>query len=257
MNRRATAGLAAVAAALVVVALGVAPGATARAAAAAPSACAAPPDLLEVAARLPHLAARLRARLPITIVAIGGASTSGAAAGLPDNAYPHRLQLWLAAAFPGLPITVINKGVPRQTAQDMVARFAADVLAAKPVLVVWEVGIVDAVRGVEIDDFAATLQTGVDQLKKWAIDIVLVDMQFSPKANAVIDFEHYLDTVHRTGELNEVYVFPRYALMRYWSEQHMFDLDEMTGGRERARLAAGVYDCIGRQLAEAIRTAVR
>jgi acyl-CoA thioesterase I len=218
--------------------------------------CAAPADLLEIDARLPHLAVRLRARLPLTIVAIGGASTRGAAAGRLDDAYPHRLQLALARGYPGSPVTVINKGVPRQTAEEMLARFPADVFAARPALVVWEVGITDAVRGTELEDFAAALQTGIDQLKKRAIDSLLVDMQFSQKTNAVIDFERYLDTVHRVGDLNEVYVFPRYALMRFWSEQHMFDLDEVSGG-ERVRLAADVYDCIGRRLAEAIGRAAR
>ncbi len=246
MNRRTLLGGAVAAAVLAV-------NCAARAAA---QRCAAPADLLEVDTRLPHLAARLRARLPVTIVAIGGASTRGAAAGSPDNAYPHRLQLALARRFPGVRVTVINKGVPRQTAADMLARFPADVIAAKPVLVVWEVGIVDAVRGTELDDFAAALQEGIDQLKKQAIDSLLVDMQFSQKTNAVIDFERYLDTVHRVGDLNEVYVFPRYALMRFWSEQHMFDLNEVSGG-ERFRLAADVYDCIGRRLAEAIGRAAR
>jgi acyl-CoA thioesterase I len=227
-----------------------------RAARAALQSCAAPAELLEVDARLPHLAARLRARQPVTIVAIGGASTRGAAAGVPDNAYPHRLQLALARGFPGRRVAVINKGVPRQTAEEMLARFPADVFAAKPVLVVWEVGIVDAVRGIELDDFAAALEAGIDQLKKRAIDSILVDMQFSQKTNAVIDFERYLDTVHRVGDLNEVYVFPRYALMRFWSEQHMFDLDAVSGS-ERVRLAANVYDCIGRRLAEAIGRAAR
>jgi hypothetical protein len=225
---------------------------------ATPRFCPAPPELAEVDQQLPHLKARLRARKPVTIVAIGGASTRGAAAGSPDNAYPHRLQVALAGALPRAPITVINKGVPRQTAQDMMARFATDVLPAHPVLVVWEVGIVDAVRGTELDDFAEALQTGIDQLKKWAIDIILVDMQFSEKANAIIDFERYLETVHRVGDLNDVYVFPRYELMRFWSEQHLFDLDEVSvSGGERGRLAASVYDCIGRRLAEAIRRATR
>ena len=246
MNRRALLGAAA---ALTL-------GAACSPARATPRLCPAPPELAEVDQRLPHVAARLRARAPITIVAIGGASTRGAAAGSPDNAYPHRLQLALAAALPRAPLTVINEGVPRQTAADMVVRFATDVLPAQPALVVWEVGISDAVRGTELDDFAEALQTGIDQLKKWAIDIILVDMQFSQKANAVIDFERYLETVHRVGDLNDVYVFPRYELMRFWSEQHLFDLDEVGGG-ERIRLAAGVYDCIGLRLAEAIRRAAR
>ena len=58
--------------------------------------------------------------------------------------------------------------------------------------------------------------------------------------------------MHRVDDLNEVQVFPRCALMmRFWSEQHMFDLDEVSGG-DRVRLAANVNDGIGRRRAEAI-----
>ncbi len=218
--------------------------------------CAAPPELTEISVGLPHLAARLRNRQPVTIVAIGGASTRGAAAGAPDRAYPARLQRALAAFYPGVAITVINKGVPRQTAQQMVARFAADVFAEHPNLVVWETGTVDAVRDVAVDDFAAALQAGIDELKKQAIDILLVDMQFSHRTTAVIDFERYLRTIHRVGEINEVYVFPRFEMMRYWSEQNVFNFEEVTDS-ERATLAAKVYECIGRRLAQAIRSAAQ
>ncbi|HEV2335367.1 MAG TPA: hypothetical protein VGS13_07710, partial [Stellaceae bacterium] len=122
-----------------------------------PPDCEIPPGLLEISVKLPHLAERLRARQPINIVAIGGASTKGAAAGPPDLAYPHRLQVALAADYPGVPITVANKGVPRQSTQQMVERFPTDVIAEDPILVVWETGISDAVRGIEIDEFAAAL----------------------------------------------------------------------------------------------------
>jgi hypothetical protein len=47
-------------------------------------------------------------------------------------------------------------------------------------LVIWETGISDAVRGIDTDEFAAALQTGIDELKNRAIDILLVDMQFLP-----------------------------------------------------------------------------
>lgn len=226
-----------------------------RAARAADLNCGVPPELQQVSAKLPHLAARLRAKQAATIVAIGGASTRGAAAGDPERAYPHRLEVAMSRLFPGGQVRVLNKGVPRQTAQEMTARFPADVFAADPVLVLWETGIVDAVRGVDLDAFAGALQIGIDEVKKRPIDIALIDMQFSRKANAVIDLERYLDTMHRIGDLNEIYVFPRYAMMRYWSEQHMFNLDEVADG-ERAKLAANVYDCIGRRLADAIRMAV-
>jgi acyl-CoA thioesterase-1 len=223
---------------------------------AVPFACEVPPELLEISVKLPHLAERLRARQPVNIVAIGGASTKGAAAGAPDLAYPHRLQVALAAYYPDIPITVVNKGVPRQSTQQMVERFPTDVIAEDPILVVWEAGISDAVRGIEIDDFAAALQAGIDEVKNRAIDILLVDMQFSRRTSTVIDFEQYLNALHRVGNMNEVYLFPRFEMMRYWSEQNMFNFDEVAED-ERARLAAKVYDCIGRKLAQAIKAAVQ
>ena len=218
--------------------------------------CHVPPEMMQVSVKLPHLAARLRAHEPVNIVAIGGASTTGTAAGSPELAYPHRLQLALAKLFPDVSITVVNKGVPRQSTHQMVGRFATDVIPEDPILVVWETGISDAVRGIEVDDFAAGVQAGIDDIKNRSIDILLVDMQFSRSTATVIDFERYLTALHRVGDLNEVYVFPRYEIMRYWSEQNMFNFDEVAAD-ERARLAAQVYDCIAHRLAEAIRAAVQ
>src|SRR5437660_389864 len=133
----------------------------------------------------------------------------------------------------------------------MIGRFPSDVIPEDPVLVVWETGISDAVRGIEVEEFAAALQAGIDEIKHRAIDIMLVDMQFSRSTATVIDFDRYLTALHRVADLNEVYVFPRYEMMRYWSEQNMFNFDEVAAD-ERARLAARVYDCIGRKLAHAI-----
>lgn len=219
-------------------------------------ACDVPDELMQVDDKLPHLAERLRAGEPVKIVAIGGASTTGLAAGSSDLAYPHRLQEILARWYPSSPITVVNRGVPRQTAQQMLERFPSDVIAEDPVLVIWETGTTDAVRGVGVDEFAATLQTGIDQLKARSIDIMLVDMQFSHSTATVIDFERYLNALHRVGDVNDVNVFPRFEMMRYWSEQNVFNFDGVAKD-ERASLAAKVYKCIARNLAEAIRLAVQ
>jgi len=218
--------------------------------------CEVPDELMQVDEKLPHLAERLHAGQPVRIVAIGGASTTGSAAGSSDLAYPHRLQEILARWYPASAVTVINRGVPRQTALQMLDRFPTDVLPEDPVLVIWETGTTDAVRGVGVDDFAATLQTGIDELKAHGIDIMLVDMQFSHSTTAVIDFERYLHTLHRVGDVNDVNVFPRFEMMRYWSEQNVFNFDGVAK-EERAGLAARVYECIAGKLAEAIRLALQ
>jgi acyl-CoA thioesterase I len=217
--------------------------------------CATPAELTQTDIQLPRLAERLKAHQPVTVVAIGGASTIGQAAGSPDLSYPHRLEQNLAKDFPVSPISVINKGVPRQSAKQMLERFPTDVFAEDPVLVVWEVGVNDAVRGTDVDDFAQTLQTGVEELKNRAIDTILVDMQFSRSSTTVINFEDYLKALHRVGDLADVYVFPRFEMMHYWSEQNVFNFDDVAAD-DRAKLAARVYDCLGQRLAQVIRRAV-
>ncbi|HTW51866.1 MAG TPA: GDSL-type esterase/lipase family protein [Stellaceae bacterium] len=216
--------------------------------------CATPPEMTDADIKLPRFAGQLSAHKPATIVAIGGASTIGKAAGSPDLSYPHRLEQDLTQDFPGDKIAVVNKGVPKQSAKDMYERFPTDVLAADPVLVVWEVGVMDAVRGTDAEDFTATLQGGIDVLKNKAIDTILMDMQFSPNSATVINFEGYLKAVHRVGDLADVYVFPRFEMMRYWSEQNVFNFDNVADA-DRAKLAARVYDCLGRKLAEVIQRA--
>jgi acyl-CoA thioesterase-1 len=218
--------------------------------------CDVPEELMQVDEKLPHLAERLRAGQPVRIVAVGGASTTGLAAGSSDLAYPHRLQEILTRWYPSSSITVVNRGVPRQTAQQMLERFPTDVIPEDPVLVIWETGTTDAVRGVGVDDFAATLQTGVDELKARGVDLMLIDMQFSHSTATVIDFEQYLNALHRVGDVNDVGVFPRFEMMRYWSEQNVFNFDGVTKD-ERASLAARVYECIAGKLADAIRVALR
>src|SRR5437899_9818827 len=76
--------------------------------------CDVPAELVRVDVKLPHLSERLGAGEPVKIVAIGGASTTGAAAGSVDLAYPHRLQETLVRWYPSVPIIVVNKAVPRQ-----------------------------------------------------------------------------------------------------------------------------------------------
>ncbi len=100
------------------------------------------------------------------------------------------------------------------------------------------------------------MQTGIDDLKARGIDIMLVDMQFSHSTATVIDFERYLNTLHRIGDVNDVNVFPRFEMMRYWSEQNVFNFDGVAKD-ERASLAANVYECIAAKLADAIRIALR
>jgi len=213
--------------------------------------CEAPAELVLDDPGLPKTAQRLKASEPVMIVAIGGSSTVGNAAGGGDAAYPHQLELALIRRHPGVPITVLNKGVARDTAAQMAARIERDVLPTNPALVLWEVGVTDAVRATDLDSFAASLQEGIAAFRDRGIDVMLIDMQYSPDTTSVINFQPYLDGLHQIGDLAGVYVFRRYEIMKYWSDTGVFNFTDVPKA-ERPQLATRVYACLGERLADAI-----
>ncbi len=220
--------------------------------------CSVPPELIASEdLRLPLTAERVRDKQPVMIVAIGGASTAGTAAANPEQeAYPRRLEEDLRRRHPDVPITVVNKGVARQTTQDMVDRFPSDIYPLVPTLVVWETGTADAVRSLDVDAFATALETGLADLKNHRLDIVLVNMQYSRSTASVINFEPYLEAMQHTADVDDVYLFRRFEMMKYWSENGVFNFTDVPK-EQRAPLAAHVYECLAERLAEAIERAVR
>lgn len=218
--------------------------------------CAVPMEFLaDAAAKLPRLAGRVRAGKPVRIVAIGGASTAGTAVLSPSRTYPHQLEDDLKARHPGLSVTVLNRGVPREAAAEMVERFDRDVIRENPDLVLWETGITDAVRGISPDAFTDAIQAGIAKLSDKDIDVILIDMQYSRRTASVIDFDNYLDALHRIADVNGIYLFRRYEIMAHWSEAGIFDFDNVPE-QDRAAQAAEVYACIAMRLADAIDLAI-
>jgi hypothetical protein len=218
---------------------------------AAPDLCAVPRDLLQDESPLPMTAAAIENKRPLRIVAIGSGSTLGRAAGGPDHAYPHFLEQILRRRFPAIPITVINRAAPRQSALEMVQRFESDVFTANPTLLIWELGTKEAVHGADPEALGQILQAGLDRLRKRRIDVIVMDMQYSRATAAMINFEPYLGALHRIADGNDVQVFQRFAMMRYWSESEIFDFDSAPSS-SRQHMAEQVYDCIARRLSDVI-----
>jgi acyl-CoA thioesterase I len=213
--------------------------------------CAVPASFYDTEPTLPKTAAAIASGQPVSIVAIGGASTLGRAAGSPDLAWPARLAVALTSRFPAAHVTVDNRAVARQTAQEMAARLDREVIPTKPTLVIWETGTTDAVRGTELDEFRQTIQASIDRLRASGAEIVLMDMQFSRQTHAVINFDRYESVLREVTDANEVPLFRRYDMMRHWAENGLFDLT--TADHDTLQLVASrLYDCIGRAVADFI-----
>ena len=188
-------------------------------------------------------------RREVVIVVLGGASTLGSAAGGLELAWPARLGSALAEKFPSTRIKIVNLAVARQTAKRAIDHLDRDVLPLKPTLVIWETGTMEAVGGTDVEDFRETMQAGIDKLHAAGAELILMNMQFSRDTDAVIHFEPYITTMRELADANDVPLFRRRGIMRYWAESGSLNLRAGNGANGR-ELAAKLYDCIGRAMAD-------
>src|SRR5919202_2178208 len=102
--------------------------------------CTAPEAVTRFKASLPNTARAIRRGEALVIVAIGSSSTQGVGASDQAHAYPALLAEELQRRWPRLAVTVVNKGIGGETADQMLARFTRDVLPYRPQLVIWQTG---------------------------------------------------------------------------------------------------------------------
>jgi len=216
-----------------------------------PARCEVPPDLVPEAVPLPHAARSVKRDHRIKIVALGSSSTLGLGASDAQAAWPARLEAALAARFPGVEVRVLNHGVARQSAPQMLDRLDNDVLAEKPDLVIWESGTAEAVRGADVDEYIDALVTGVDRMTTAGIDVILMDTQYSRTTAQLINFQPYLAAIEQVASMRGLPRFPRYGVMRYWVDNERFVFAGKSGSEAR-KMADEVYDCLGRLIAATI-----
>jgi lysophospholipase L1-like esterase len=214
------------------------------------AACAAPSEATELEHAPIHFRERIASGKPIKIVAIGSSSTAGWGASSPDKSYPAQLAAELKAGLPGLPITVVNKGIGGEEAGQMLARFQADVIEENPDLVLWQVGSNSVLR--DHDAPGTIILRGVEELKKNGFEVILVNPQYAPKIVAKgATAEHALDVITATARDEEVGLFNRYKVMRYWRENEKLPFEQFVTA-DGLHMNDWGYGCIAKLLATAI-----
>jgi hypothetical protein len=209
--------------------------------------------LIHPDAGLSRAAAAVASRHELKVAVAGSASSILAGPGGTRAAYPVVLQSALSQRLPGVAVSVVNTAKPRQTAAEMLASFGQMLAEQKPDLVVWQTGTVDAMRAVDLDQFRAALEQGVDQLQARGTDVVLMNMQYSPRTEFMIAADTYAETMRGVALREEIPIFDRLAVMKEWNDQGTFDLSTTTKNSE---MAEQVHVCIGRLLADAVVEAI-
>jgi acyl-CoA thioesterase I len=161
----------------------------------------------------------------VTVMALGSSSTAGAGASAPAASYPARLEAELRTRFPGIPITVVNRGVNGEEAADMLGRFDRAASDDKPDVVLWQLGTNTVLRGHPIGEIDQLLTDGLMRMKALGADVVLIDPQFAPEVLERRDTESMVKIIAAASTSRSVDLFPRFKVMREWHEAESIPFD--------------------------------
>jgi hypothetical protein len=214
-----------------------------------PDACEVPASFLESEIDLARVTSEIKDkhRLDISVLGTGSSSLPG-----PDGAhfaYPARLEDALKQQLPGNEIKVTAHVQPKQTTANMADSLDKILTEDHPVLVIWQAGTADAINGVETEDFRSSLEDGIEKIQGAGADVILMNMQYSPRTAAMLDVSAYADVMRRVAQQRNALLFDRLAIMQYWNDIGTFDLYAATKKYDMARK---VHECIGLALASQI-----
>ncbi len=210
-----------------------------------PDICDVPAYLLTTESPLPKVADAVKNSQPLNILVVGSrSSTIGASEA---SAYPARMQASLKERLPQIAVNVSVELQSKKTAEEVAPGLVKLVEEKKPNLVVWQTGTVDAMRAIDPDDFRAAVDEGVVALQNAGVDVVLMNLQYSPRTETMISVPPYLDNMRAVAQAHDIPLFDRFAIMRHWNDVGDFDLFSATRGLE---LAKRVHDCLGRALSK-------
>ena len=218
--------------------------------------CDTPLDIVRLASPLTHFGAKLARHEAVTIVAIGSSSTWGAGASSHEASYPSRLEAELKSLFPHTPVTVINRGVGGEEVPDMLKRFDEAVIAAKPDLVLWQLGTNSVIRDQPSNQHATLIHEGLDRIRTTGADVVLIDPQFAPKVIAKAEAPRMVQLISATAKTENVDVFPRFEVMKHWSEDDHLAFETFTAP-DGLHMNDWGYACLAKGLSLALADAAK
>lgn len=214
--------------------------------------CDVPAYLLTTESLLPKVADAVRNARPLTVLVVG--SRSSTIVSSEASAYPAKLQAALKEMLPSIPVNLSVELQTGKTAEEVDANLVKLVEAKRPTLVIWQTGTVDAMRAVDPDDFRGALDEGIVALQNAGADVVLVNLQYSPRTETMISAPPYLDNMRVVAQLHDVPLFDRFAIMRHWNDAGDFDLFSTFHG---TGMAKRVHACLGRALSKFVLDAAR
>jgi acyl-CoA thioesterase I len=218
--------------------------------------CTAPEAVTRFKVSLPNTARAIRRGTALVIVAIGSSSTQGVGASDQAHTYPALLAEELRRRWPRLSVTVVNKGVGGETADQMLARFTSDVLPYRPQLVIWQTGSNSVLQSRDVHGYEQTIREGIARLKAAHMDVILMDPQYAPRILGRPIHKAIVDTIGEVSNDLKIAVFRRFAVMRHWVTSGQSRMEDIIS-YDQLHMNDASYSCIARLLADSLVSAAQ
>jgi acyl-CoA thioesterase-1 len=155
----------------------------------------------------------------LKVLALGPTSASAVAQGTGLAPFPVRLEHQLEKVLPGVDVTVEARSLPGEITAQAVGTIMNIAGETEPELIVWQVGIDDALAQAEIAPFAGALDEILAWFRSHEIDVVLVEPPYTKAMATDAHFTDLIGTIRARARANEVLLIRRSAAMRFLFEQ--------------------------------------
>ena len=211
-----------------------------------PKACEAPGAQVIADSPLPNVAIALKDRKKINILAIG--ATSASLRGPVSGGYFAVVERYLEAAFKGLDVQVVHRGVSGELAADAAERIKTEAGLANADLVLWQLGTSDALAQVPVADFFVAVTDTVTWLKDHKIDVILVGLRYTRSMAQDLHYQAIRTAIKEIAKKEHVL-----RISRYEAEEVLEGLRREQGvPMSEAEVTDASYVCMAEYLARAI-----
>lgn len=196
---------------------------------------------------LPHVAAALRDKRKLRILAIGASPSVGRRSA--RGGHTGETRDILQQAIKGLDVEMINRGVSGELAAQAATRIKNEVALHEPDLVLWQVGTNDALVYVPLEEIEQTILETLRWLKERKVDVVLVGLQYVDRMAQDDHYRAIRELIRKVAAQENVI-----AVRRYEAQRLLAQAAGSGGGLvpdEFQRSEAG-YVCLSQYLARAI-----
>ena len=183
----------------------------------------------------------------VKVLALGPTSASAPAPGTGLAPFRTRLEHELEKVLPGVDETVEGRSLSGEITAHASPTIINLVSEVEPDLVVWQVGISDALAQADVSAFSSALGEVLAFFRAHRIDAVLVEPPFTAALARDDHFAEVVAAISARARENEIVLIRRSAAMRYVAEQ------QAAAGRSRFELQNRGYHCTAEHVGLVVR----